>query len=624
MPANHEQPDARARRRSAMQLPRLLPLLVVAALLLAPARGSAHPADEAAVYHYLWLQAGERRLELQFALLPGGRIAPEIWKKIDVDASGELSDKEEKSHARRLIQDLKLTIDGRPVPWKLVEWEYPAADQLTDSNGLAALRLKLHVPLKTAPGEKVRVGLADETGREWTGMFPPPSLQLSGYEERERVLSGDGRSLEIELFRLPPRLEREGMLPGLKLGGDDDASPSSAGHNHEHRHGEKVHSHPHDPGEPHHHEQEAAAGGTSAALDALDRMSLSDRELFPEPGVIVAPALHDAAEEHDHGMGGLGGLLEQKPGPGLILFGLGAALVLGMLHALTPGHGRGLVAAALVGSRGTILDAVLLGISTTVTHMGVTFLLAFATLWLTSNLQVDVVNRWLSIFSGLLVLGMGFWMLQNGLLVLHGVRPLTHSHCMRGHTHTDPDALAEQDVLPAHTHAGIACTGHHQEAPVRPVHQHEHAHQHAGAHPASSAAIPSERLPVADDPLEEHREPAAGPASGASSAPWETVVLGVASGVIPCIDAMALLVAAVNLRQLSTGLALIGAFSLGMALVLVGTGVAMVTARHRLRSVAEAPWARTVPALGGGLMLVFGAWLTLRSLIDAGILHLGG
>ncbi|MBL8103574.1 MAG: hypothetical protein JNM02_13655, partial [Anaerolineales bacterium] len=93
------------------------------------------------------------------------------------------------------------------------------------------------------------------------------------------------------------------------------------------------------------------------------------------------------------------------------LFALVIALALGALHALTPGHGKTVVAAYLVGSRGTTLHAVALGTIVTLTHTGSVFLLGIITLAASQYILPTTIIPLLEILSGLLIVGLGFYLL---------------------------------------------------------------------------------------------------------------------------------------------------------------------------------------------------------------------
>src|SRR5207302_142647 len=134
--------------------------------------------------------------------------------------------------------------------------------------------------------------------------------------------------------------------------------------------------------------------------------------------------------------------------------------------------------------------------------------------------------------------------------------------------------------------------GHaHSHADLR-EHEHEHEHEHEPGRGAGHAHAPllesmpvqAARLPPSDDPLADYR---AGEGEPNPPPPpqnrWGLIGLGVAGGLVPCFDALAILIAAVNLGSIWIGLALIAAFSLGMAAVLVLIGVLMVTAKDVMR-----------------------------------------
>ena len=129
----------------------------------------------------------------------------------------------------------------------------------------------------------------------------------------------------------------------------------------------------------------------------------------------------------------------------MIAVALGVAFVLGAAHALTPGHGKTIVAAYLVGSRGTLKHAAFLGAMVTFTHTVSVFLLGLATLFLFQYVVPQNVIRVLGAISGLSIVAIGGWMLFKRLRHEH-----QHQH---GHAH------------------------HHHHAHAHD-HNHGHAHQH--------------------------------------------------------------------------------------------------------------------------------------------------
>src|SRR5580693_3584904 len=115
-------------------------------------------------------------------------------------------------------------------------------------------------------------------------------------------------------------------------------------------------------------------------------------------------------------------LHQQQLTPGMIAIALVVAFLLGAAHALTPGHGKTIVAAYLVGSRGTLKHALFLGAMVTFTHTVSVFLLGLATLFLFQYVVPQKVTQVLGAISGLSIVVIGGWMLYKRL------RGAGHSH----------------------------------------------------------------------------------------------------------------------------------------------------------------------------------------------------
>ena len=92
----------------------------------------------------------------------------------------------------------------------------------------------------------------------------------------------------------------------------------------------------------------------------------------------------------------------------MMLVGIAAAFLLGGAHALTPGHGKTIVAAYLVGSRGTLKHAAFLGAMVTFTHTISVFALGLATLFLFRFVMPETITQWLGVISGLSIVAHRF------------------------------------------------------------------------------------------------------------------------------------------------------------------------------------------------------------------------
>jgi nickel/cobalt exporter len=235
-------------------------------------------------------------------------------------------------------------------------------------------------------------------------------------------------------------------------------------------------------------------------------------------------------------------------------FGLGA------LHALEPGHGKTVVGAYLIGSKGRVSDAVLLGIVVTLTHSGTVILLGVLSTVAAAYFVPQTVQKVLEVVSGLLVVGVGGWMLRVR------IRQATHSH---SHPHPHPRGDDEHHSHDDHDHGG-------------------YSHSHA------PATAPGERPTL-----------------------WQLITLGISGGIVPCPAALAVLLAAVSYGQFARGLSLVIIFSIGMAVVLVAIGIAMVKAASFAgKYVAESKWTKIVPVVSASLITLVGIGLTVKAIVD--------
>jgi ABC-type nickel/cobalt efflux system permease component RcnA len=118
-------------------------------------------------------------------------------------------------------------------------------------------------------------------------------------------------------------------------------------------------------------------------------------------------------------------------GWGWLVTGIAVAFWLGALHALEPGHGKTIVAAYLVGSRGDLKHAALLGATVTFTHTISVFLLGLGTLFLSNYVVPGKIIPVLGTISGLSIVAIGGWLLYKRIRALRG----THHHHHHGHGH---------------------------------------------------------------------------------------------------------------------------------------------------------------------------------------------
>jgi ABC-type nickel/cobalt efflux system permease component RcnA len=290
------------------------------------------------------------------------------------------------------------------------------------------------------------------------------------------------------------------------------------------------------------------------------------------------------------GEGSIPEILRSAPAsPILALIALLTAAGLGAGHALTPGHGKTLMAAYLVGTRGTPRHAVGLGMAVSVSHTLGILVLAGLVLAAESSLPPDLVVRVAPLVAAVSILLIGGWMLMTE--VRRGIAARRAARDAHGH-----------DDEHEHAHGGDHEHSHDVD------HEHPHAHDHGPEHPD-------------DDSLEHshggvrHRHvPPVG-----STISWRSLfVLGLAGGLIPSASALLILLATIAAGRPAWGVVLVAAFGLGMAAVMTGVGLAFVHARgllERAPSQIRAGRAiRLVPAGAAVLILALGVVLTSQAL----------
>lgn len=237
------------------------------------------------------------------------------------------------------------------------------------------------------------------------------------------------------------------------------------------------------------------------------------------------------------------------------------------MHALEPGHGKTVVAAYLIGSKGRKIDAVILGGIVTFTHTFSIILLAIA-VKLTSNritLTEESLHGYLGTVAGLMIFSIGMWMLVQRI---RGREPFHfHSH----------------DASHAHTHP-------HQHSPDNNHDHHDHDHQHAH-----------------DSDNHTH--------GGKRASYWQLCLLGISGGIVPCPAAIAILLASMAGGRLEEGLTYVLLFSLGLAAVLIAIGLIVVGAGKLTSRFLDAKkFARKISIVSAAFIALIGGGTIIGSI----------
>ena len=103
------------------------------------------------------------------------------------------------------------------------------------------------------------------------------------------------------------------------------------------------------------------------------------------------------------------------------------------------------------------------------------------------------------------------------------------------------------------------------------------------------------------------------------------LALGVSGGIVPCPGALVVLLSAIAMHRIGFGLALITAFSLGLAAVLTGIGLMMVSARgllDRIPALSDGRWSERLAWVSAAVVSLLGLGIAIQSLVSGGLLHL--
>jgi ABC-type nickel/cobalt efflux system permease component RcnA len=534
----------------------------VAALALGrPEAADAHPLGNFTINHYSRIDVSESGVELYRVLDMAEIPAFRERQSLDTDSDGNVSDAEADVYARAtavaLLENITLTTNDTSADLQL---EGATVSFPEGQGGLSLVRLEAtyHAPLPAGWERGISLAYDDENydGRiGWREVVVRggKGVELEGSTAPSESVSGELLAYPQDGLSSP--LDMRTASTTVRAGAGAPLPPTNAAHD------------------------RATRGNPDSTLGGFADLIAKDRLTFP----IVALALL-------------------------------VAMAFGALHAMSPGHGKTIVAAYLVGSRGTWRHALLLGAIVTATHTSTVYLMGLVALYLSQYVLPEDLYPWLGVASGGLILLMGLTLLvarlrASGITAANG-RWLAAAFC-RPRLSAVP--AGERGAMALHTRAHSAHTNHEHDD----EHQHHHhqdtsdgAHSHAfGTH--------SHRIPGQD---------------GEPVTVRNLVGLGVFGGMIPCPTAIVVMLSAIALHRVAFGLLLIVAFSLGLALVLTGIGFALVFGRAYagrvplLRGILGGERAggvmsiaaRAIPIVAACGVMAAGSVVLLRALVQQG------
>ena len=248
-----------------------------------------------------------------------------------------------------------------------------------------------------------------------------------------------------------------------------------------------------------------------------------------------------------------------RHGFGLVLLAFLLAVAFGAWHAMLPGHGKTLMAAYMVGSDAKVRQAVAVGGAVAIMHTASVVGLGLLVLGLQQTFRPEALYPWLGLLSGLTALALGAYLLTSRLSAWSSAR----------------NAEAAVD------------------------HDHEHDHDHDGALAHAHGGVPHSHMIPDGVPLTSRKG---------------LFALALAGGIVPAPSALLVLLSAVSAHRTLYGLALILAFSLGLAAALILMGLGAITAREAVARRLSSTMGRLVPVLSAGAILGAGSFFTLRSI----------
>jgi nickel/cobalt transporter (NicO) family protein len=274
-----------------------------------------------------------------------------------------------------------------------------------------------------------------------------------------------------------------------------------------------------------------------------------------------------------------------------LLFFITSSFWAGAAHAATPGHGKTIAAAYIVGARGKPIDAVILGIFVTLSHTsGIVLIGVLASLGSTW-LRPQRIEAYLAIVVGIMVIGLGLWMLwaQRDLVALamgETGEPGDGPGRTEAHAH-DHDHTHDHDHDHPHSHG-------HGESVV----WHSHGFGKVHAHRLDVVAENRPKLPV-------------------------LLALGIAGGLLPDPAALALLLGALSSGKLLLGLITVVVFSIGFATTLVVVGIVAAKVGEKVLDWLASIWMIRLQIATSLLIVGMGVVLTVRAMSELTALPAG-
>ena len=280
-----------------------------------------------------------------------------------------------------------------------------------------------------------------------------------------------------------------------------------------------------------------------------------------------------------------------------------SAILLGALHGLEPGHSKTMMAAFIVAIRGTVGQAVLLGITATISHTLIVWGIGLGGMYLWQGVDAEGFEPYFQLASGLIIVLIAAWMFWRTWREQHANDAHHHDHD-HGHSHG------------LHTHGH----GHHAHRDdvafvEHDAHQHEHIHEELrGLDVSGEGDQDAHQLAHANDIRRRFADK--------NVTNWQIALFGLTGGLIPCPAAITVLLLCLQLKEFTLGAVLVLCFSIGLAITLVTVGaIAALGVRHATKRYSwfstvahRAPYFSSVLIIAVGVYVGLNGWFGIQAL----------
>jgi nickel/cobalt transporter (NicO) family protein len=472
-------------------------VLLVLSLSLAPRRASAHPMGNFSINQYSALTIGQDKVEIRFVLDMAEIPTFQELGSIRPDHSTDLTPDQRTAYINSKVADISrnllLTLNGNPL---VLNAEKTVLTFPAGSGGLPTTRLEIYYTAQLGGVASGDLGYKDTN-----------FLDRVGWKEVIAVPATDTMFPQSDV----PQTDVTNALTQY--------SPT-------------------------------AVSSPLDRVEAIIKFAPGTAAAVPSSAVVQkAPDGQGAVDWAKQRIDEVASLISQDNLPlGALLLGLVLAFFWGAGHALSPGHGKTVVAAYLVGTRGTARHAAILGLTVTISHTLGVFALGLVVLFAANFIVPDQLYPIIGVISGGSIVILGIVMFIQRWRSWRSARTVAVPSSQAGNAHE-------------HSHD----------------HMHDHVHTHDHDHAQADHVHTGTAVPHSHGPFSKPHTHL--PADGQEMSMKGLLALGITGGIIPCPTALVVLLAAVAYHRVALGLVWILAFSLGLAAVLTGLGLLAVYGR---------------------------------------------